>query len=164
MSTTFEVPFEPLALDGSNYTSWHSNVLIALKVSGPTTEGIMVASILPEDEMCVLPKELEKKRLNAIVTNLLCSCVCRELKHLILTSNGISKDAHLIWKFLFGKAHIKWDEVESDDDEPVDMCPTTSTTTADNPTSTLKEEGDKRSEAKGESLWGRRLNHPPGAV
>jgi hypothetical protein len=96
MSTTFEVPFEPLALDGSNYTSWHSNVLIALKVSGPTTEGIMVASILPEDEMCVLPKELEKKRLNAIVTNLLCSCVCRELKHLILTSKGISKDAHLI--------------------------------------------------------------------
>jgi hypothetical protein len=32
MSTTREVPFEPLALDGSNYSSWHSNVLIALKI------------------------------------------------------------------------------------------------------------------------------------
>jgi hypothetical protein len=34
----------------------------------------MVASILPEDETCVLPKELEKKRLDVVVTNLLCSC------------------------------------------------------------------------------------------
>jgi hypothetical protein len=49
MSTTCEVPFEPLALDGSNYSSWCSNVIIALKVLGPTAEGIMVASILPED-------------------------------------------------------------------------------------------------------------------
>jgi hypothetical protein len=35
MSTTCEVPFEPLAFDGSNYSSWCSNVLIALKVLGP---------------------------------------------------------------------------------------------------------------------------------
>jgi hypothetical protein len=61
MSTTCEVPFEPLPFDGSNYSSWHSNILIALKVLGPTAEGIMVASILLEDETCVLPKELEKK-------------------------------------------------------------------------------------------------------
>jgi hypothetical protein len=47
MSTTCEVPFEPLALDGSNYSSWHSNVLMALKVLGPTTERIMVVGILP---------------------------------------------------------------------------------------------------------------------
>jgi hypothetical protein len=58
----------------------------------------MVVSILPEDQTCVLPKKLEKKRLNAVVTNLLCSCVCSELKNLILTSKGISKDAHFIWK------------------------------------------------------------------
>jgi hypothetical protein len=32
MSTAREVLFEPLALDGSNYSSWRSNVLIALKV------------------------------------------------------------------------------------------------------------------------------------
>jgi hypothetical protein len=61
MSTTREVPFEPLALDGSNYSSSHSNVLIAIMVLGPTAEGIMIASILPEDEICVSPKELENK-------------------------------------------------------------------------------------------------------
>jgi hypothetical protein len=50
---------------------------------------------------------------------------------------------------LFGIAHIKWDEVESeDDDEPVEMCPTTSTTTTEHQTSTLKQEGDKRSEGR----------------
>jgi hypothetical protein len=44
---------------------------------------------------------------------------------------------------------MKWDEVESDDDnEPVEMCPTTSTTTTDHETPTLKEEGDKRSEGR----------------
>jgi hypothetical protein len=59
--TTCEVPFEPLALDGSNCSSWRSNVLIALKVLGPTTKGIMVASILPEDETCVSTNELENK-------------------------------------------------------------------------------------------------------
>jgi hypothetical protein len=81
MSTTCEVPFEPLALDGSNYSSWRSNVLIALKVLGPTAERIMVASILPMDEACVSPMDLEKKQLNAVITNLLFSCVCRELKY-----------------------------------------------------------------------------------
>jgi hypothetical protein len=35
MSTTREVPFEPQALDGSNYSSWRSNVLIALKIWVP---------------------------------------------------------------------------------------------------------------------------------
>ena len=140
MSTTCEVPFEPLALDGSNYSSWRSNVLIALKVLGPTAEGIMVASILPEDGTCVTPKELEKKRLNAVITNLLCSCVCRELKHLILKSKKISEDAHLIWELLFEIVHTKWDEVESDEeDEPVEICPTTSTTSTDHQLSSKEE-------------------------
>jgi hypothetical protein len=75
MSTTCEVPFEPLALDGSNYSSWRSNVLIALKILDPTAEGIMAVSILTKDETCVSPKDLEKKRLNVVITNLLCSCV-----------------------------------------------------------------------------------------
>jgi hypothetical protein len=61
MSTTCDVPFEPLALDGSNYSSWCSNVLIALMVLGLTAERIMVASILPKDEACVSPIDLEKK-------------------------------------------------------------------------------------------------------
>jgi hypothetical protein len=101
MSTTCEVPFEPLALDGSNYYSWCSNVIIALKVLGPTAERNMVVSILPKDEACVSLMDLEKKQLNVVITNLLCSCVCRELKYLILKSKNIYEDAHLIWKLLF---------------------------------------------------------------
>jgi hypothetical protein len=147
MSTTCEVPFEPLALNGSNYTYWRSNVLIALKVLGPTAEGIMVASILLKDETCVSPKKLEKKRLNVVITNLLCSCVCRELKYLILKSKRIGEDAHLIWKLLFELVHTKWDEIESDDeDESAEMCPTTSTTSTDHQASTLEQEEDQRSE------------------
>jgi hypothetical protein len=57
MSTTCEVLFEPLALDDLNYSSWCSNVFVALKVLGPAAEGIMIASILPGDEMNASPKE-----------------------------------------------------------------------------------------------------------
>jgi hypothetical protein len=147
MSTTCEVPFEPLALDDSNYSSWCSNVLIALKVLGSTAKRIMVASILLKDEICVSPKELEKKRLNVIVTNLLCSCVCRELKYLILKSKRIGEDALLIWKLLFELVNTKWDEVECDDeDEPAEMCPTTSTSSTDHQASNLEQEEDQRSE------------------
>jgi hypothetical protein len=107
----------------------------------------MVASILPEDETCVSPKELENKQLNAVITNLLCSCVCRELKHLILKNKEISEDAHLIWELLFEIVHTKWDDVESDEeDEPVEMCPTTSTTSTDHQASTLKQREGQRSE------------------
>jgi hypothetical protein len=147
MSTTCEVPFEPLALDGSNYSSWCSNVLIALNVLGPTAESIMVARILPKDEACVSPMDLEKKQLNAVITNLLYSCVCRELKYLILKSKKIYEDAHLIWKLLFELVNAKWDEIESDDeDEPEEMCPTTFTTSTDHQASILKQEEDQRSE------------------
>jgi hypothetical protein len=146
MSTTYEVSFDPLALDGSNYSSWHSNVLISLKVLGPIAEGIMVASILPKDETCVSPKEMEKQ-LNVIITNLLCSCVCRELKYLILKRKRIGEYAHLIWKLLLELVHTKWDEIESDDeDEPAEMCSTTSTTSTDHQASTLKQGEDQGSE------------------
>jgi hypothetical protein len=47
MSTTREVPFEPLALDGSNYASWSIHVLDCIKTMGPLTNKIIVASILP---------------------------------------------------------------------------------------------------------------------
>jgi hypothetical protein len=114
---------------------------------GSTAEGIMVASILSKDETCVSPKELEKKRLNAVITNLLCSCVCRELKYLILKSKQICEDAHLIWKLLFELVNTKWDETESDDeDEPVEMCSTASTTFTDHQASTLGKEESQRSE------------------
>jgi hypothetical protein len=107
----------------------------------------MVASIIPEDETCVSQMELENKRLNAIITNFLCSYVCRELKHLILNSKEVSEDAHLIWELLFEIVHIKWDEVESDDeDEPVEICSTTSTTSTNHKATTLKQGEEQRSE------------------
>jgi hypothetical protein len=97
--------------------------MLSLKVLGPTAEGIMVASILPEDETYASPNETENKQLNAIINNLLCSSVCRELKHLILKSKEISEDAHFIWDLLFDIANTKWDELESDDeDEPVECA------------------------------------------
>jgi hypothetical protein len=113
---------------------------------GPTAESIMVASILPKDETCVSPMDLEKKQLNAIITNLLCSCVFRELKYFILKSKKISEDVHLIWKLLLELVNTKWDKIESDDeDESVEMCPT-STTSADHQASTPKQKEDQRSE------------------
>jgi hypothetical protein len=115
-------------------------------VLGPTAEGIMVASILPEDETCISPKELENKRLNAFIANLLCSCVCIELKHLILKSKEIREDSHLIWELLFEIVQTKWNEVESDDeDEPVVICFTTSTTSTDHQASSFKQGEDQRS-------------------
>jgi hypothetical protein len=69
----------------------------------------------------------------------LCSCVCRELKYLIPKSKKIFEDAHLIWKLLPELVNTKWDELESDDeDESVEMCPT-STTSTDQQASTLEE-------------------------
>jgi hypothetical protein len=110
----------------------------------------MVASILPRDETCVSPMDLEKKQLNAIITNLLCSCVCRELKYIILKSKKISEDAHLIWKLLLELVNTKWDELESDDeDESVEMRPT-STTSTDHQVSTPSKK--KIKEAKTLSL------------
>jgi hypothetical protein len=126
---------------------------------GPIAEGIIVASILPEDETCVSPKELEKKQLNVVVTNLLCSCVCRELKHLILKSKEISEDAHLIWELLFEIVHTKWDEIESDDAyEPMEMCSTTSIAATDHQAS-IPKEGGKRSE--GRASLGEAVKLPP---
>jgi hypothetical protein len=105
----------------------------------------MVASILPKDQACVSPMDLEKKQLNAVITNLLYSCVCRELKYLILKSKKICEDAHLIWKQLVELVNTKWDEIVSDDEnEAVDMCPTTSTMSTDHQ-STPEQEGDQRS-------------------
>jgi hypothetical protein len=106
----------------------------------------MVASIIPKDETCVSPMDLEKKQLNAVITNLLSSCVCRELKYIILKSKKISEDAHLVWKLLLELVNTKWDELESDDeDESVEMCPT-STTSTDHQASNPKQEEEQRSE------------------
>jgi hypothetical protein len=47
---------------------------------------------------------------------------------------------------IFEIVHTKWNEIESDDeDEPKEMCPTTSATSTDHQASTLKQEEDQRS-------------------
>jgi hypothetical protein len=90
--------------------------------------------------------DLEKKQLNAIITNLLCSCLCRELMYLILKSKKICEDAHLIWKLLLELVNTKWDEIESDDeDESMEMCPTSKPST-DHQISTPEQKEDQRSE------------------
>jgi hypothetical protein len=91
--------------------------------------------------------DLEKNQLNAVIADLFCSCVCRELKYLILKSKKICEDAHLIWKLLVQLVKTKWDEIESDDeDETVDMCPTTSTTSTNHQASNPEQEEDQRRE------------------
>ena len=49
MSTTCEVPFEPLSLDGSNYSSWSAHVLNILRTMDFSFEQIAEESILPID-------------------------------------------------------------------------------------------------------------------
>ena len=49
MSTTCEVPFEPLSLDGSNYSSWPAHVLNVLRTMDSSFEQIAEESILPID-------------------------------------------------------------------------------------------------------------------
>ena len=49
MSTTCEVPFEPLSLDGSNYSSWSAHILNVLRTMGHSFERIVQSSILPDD-------------------------------------------------------------------------------------------------------------------
>jgi hypothetical protein len=44
---TRDLPFERLALDGSNYESWSIHVLNCIRIMGPLAEKIVVASILP---------------------------------------------------------------------------------------------------------------------
>jgi len=49
MSTTYEVLFKPLSLDGSNYSSWSAHILNVLRTMGLSFERIVESSILPDD-------------------------------------------------------------------------------------------------------------------
>ena len=82
MSTTREVPFEPLALDGSNYASWSIHVLNCIRTMGPLAEKIVVASILPShlrETKIDLSKssleDLECWQCNSRVFNYICSAL-----------------------------------------------------------------------------------------
>src|SRR6185312_8999566 len=86
MSTTCEVPFEPLSLDGSNYSSWSAHVLNVLRTMGPSFEQIVDESILPNDfdNLFKLSNEEMKCLINnRRVINLLFKNMDRELSDLI---------------------------------------------------------------------------------
>ena len=82
MSTPYEVPFEPLHCDGSNYPSWSAHVLHILRTMGPSFERVVKTSVLPKDvdDLSKLSTE-EKESLscNHRVANLLFEYMDREL-------------------------------------------------------------------------------------
>ena len=59
MSTLCEVPFEPLIMDGSNYSSWSAHVLNALRTMGPSFERAVKTSTIPNgfDDLSKLSNE-----------------------------------------------------------------------------------------------------------
>ena len=86
MSTTYEVLFEPLSLDGSNYSSWSAHILNVLRTMGPSFEQIVEESILPNDfdNLFKLSNEEMKCLIkNRRVVNLLFKNMDRELSDLI---------------------------------------------------------------------------------
>jgi hypothetical protein len=80
LSTTREVPFESLTLDGSNYASWSIHVLNVIRTMGQHAEKVVVASILPshlkENNIDLLKSSLEDLecwQCNSRVFNYICS-------------------------------------------------------------------------------------------
>jgi len=85
MSTSYEVPVEPLVSNGSNYASWS----IHLRTIGPLAERVVVASILPpnfswKNINITNKREMDCMQLNALVTDYLLSIVCAEISDIIL--------------------------------------------------------------------------------
>jgi len=82
MSTPYEVPFEPLRCDGSNYPSWSAHVLHILRTMGPSFERVVKTSVLPKDVDDLSKLSTEEKEClscNHRVTNLLFEYMDREL-------------------------------------------------------------------------------------
>ena len=106
MSTTCEVPFELLSLDGSNYSSWSAHILNVLRTMGPSFEQIVEESILPNDfdNLFKLSNEDMKCLINNCrVINLLFKNMDRELSDLIHKEDKLKEtrfDAHHLWKFI----------------------------------------------------------------
>ena len=100
MSTTCEVLFEPLSLDGSNYSSWSAHVLNLLRTMGPSFEQIVDESILPNDFdnlFALSIEELKRSTGNLRVIHLLFKNIDRELLDLINKEDKLKEiriDAH----------------------------------------------------------------------
>ena len=72
MSTSYEVPFEPLVSDGSNYASWSIHVWKHLRKLGSLAERVVVASIIPpnfswKNVDITNQREMDCMQLNALV-------------------------------------------------------------------------------------------------
>ena len=158
MSTTCEVPFEPLSLDGSNYTSWSAHILNVLKTMGPSFEQIVEESILPNDFDNLFKLSNEEMRClinNRRVVNLLFKNLDRELSDLIHKENKLKEtrfDAHHLQMFI----ESIWEEDGDDEDqqeeeESLEEC--TAITTHSHPLVTPSEEqGAESIESAGSQL------------
>ncbi|KAG2578061.1 hypothetical protein PVAP13_6NG232200 [Panicum virgatum] len=128
MSTSYEVPIEPLVSDGSNYASWSIQVCKHLRKLGPLAERVVVASILPPNFSwrnvdITNQREMDCMQLNALVTDYLLR-LCAEINDIILEDEEMRENAHLIWKFLKNLSKDNLDsnidsgsDCDSDDDD-----------------------------------------------
>jgi hypothetical protein len=82
MSTTREVPFEALVLDGSNYVSWSIHVLNCIRTMGPHLR----------------ENKIECWQCNSQVFNYICSTLSDGVQEFIYEK--IEIDAHTIWEIL----------------------------------------------------------------
>ena len=137
MSTTCEVPFEPLALDGSNYSAWSAHILNVLRTMGPSFERIVESSILPDDFANLFKLSIEvlkRSTCNLRVIHLLFDNIDRELSDLINKEDKLKEiriDAHHLWKFLEAiyEENSNNEDQEDDDEESLEECTTTATHT-----------------------------------
>ncbi|KAG2658451.1 hypothetical protein PVAP13_1KG218005 [Panicum virgatum] len=105
MSTSYEVPIEPLVSDGSNYAFWSINDQNHLRNLGPLAKRVVVASILPpnfswKNVDITNKKEMVCMQLNALVIDYLLSVVCVKISDIILENEEMRENTYLIWKFL----------------------------------------------------------------
>ena len=137
MSTTCEVPLEPLALDGSNYTSWSAHIFNVLRIMGPSFERIVESSILSDDFDNLFKLSIEKLKrstCNFCVIHLLFRNIDRELSDLINKEDKLKEiriDAHHLWKFLEAiyEENSNDEDQEDDEEESLEECTTTETYT-----------------------------------
>ena len=158
MSTTCEVPFEPLSLDGSNYYSWSAHVPNILRTMGPSFEQIVDESILPNDFDNLFKLSIEEMKCltrNHRVINLLFKNMDRELSDLIQKNDKLKETrfyAHHLWKFIESICEEDDDdEDQEDEEESLEEC--TRTTTHSHPLVTPSEEqGAESTESAGSQV------------
>ena len=160
MSTTCEVPFEPLSLDGSNYSSWSAHILNVLRTMGPSFEQIVESSILPDDFDNLLElsiEELKRSTCNLRVIHLLFRNIDRELSDLINKEDKLKEiriDAHHLWKFLEAiyEENSNNEDQEDDDEESLEECSTTTTTHTHPLVTPPEDQGAKEDKSAGSLL------------